>query len=435
LSKLIQINNVNALQLYQILRQGALILIAVLLANSTWAPATIGSYEMLLYLAFVLTFFWITGLTQGLLTLFSKMKAQAQDAFFLQSFLLFSGLCAVIVMALWAFKGPILQLLTGQGDLPHYNLFLCYLFFHQPTYLLEHFYLLRDRPSAILWLGAFTFVGQISAVMAPAYLGFGLGGSIAGLVIFGIFRYGWLLVFLWKEARWQRPSRHLLPWLSVSLPLILYALLGGFHQAFDNWLVGFHYQGDEYRFAVFRYGARELPFALALANAFGTAFLPRIAADTETALIAIREKSRRLFHGLFPLSIFLMLTSSWWFPFVFSEAFRESVPVFNIFLLIMISRLVFARTVLMGLQDNRIILWLSFLELLLNVGLSFLLIPVWGLEGIAMGTVGAFTIDKALLCWLLYRRHGIALKAYTDLRWFLGYSLLMIAAFIVTLRL
>ena len=49
----------------------------------------------------------------------------------------------------------------------------------------------------------------------------------------------------------------------------------------------------------------------------------------------------------------------------------------------------------------------------------------------AFGTVAAHTLEKILLCWFLYRKFGISLSQYTDMRWFLGYSMGMVAGFVV----
>ena len=62
------LSNARAFQLFQLLRQGGLIVIAIALAHSGLALAEIGHYEMLTYLGYLLTFFWVTGFMQGLLS-------------------------------------------------------------------------------------------------------------------------------------------------------------------------------------------------------------------------------------------------------------------------------------------------------------------------------------------------------------------------------
>lgn len=412
------------------MRQGATILIAVFLAKSPLSTEEIGIYEMLLYIGFTLTTFWVTGLMQGFLARYPQLPKEQQPVFLFNAYLLFL-LASSLVLALmiWG-KAGILIVLTGQPELPYYELFAVFLWLNVPAYLVENFYLVLRKPRSIFCFGLFAFGLQALAVLAPVFLGYGLLWSFYALLALGILKYAWLALQLARWGAFKLDVGLALRWASLSIPLMLYALMGSFNQSFDNWLVNFWFKGDEHAFAIFRYGARELPLALALTNAFGSAMLPEVAANLPVALASIRKKSLKLFHLLFPLSIGLALASAWVFPLVFNEDFRASVPVFNLFLLVMVSRLIFSRTILVGLNANRMIFYISILELAFNVALSFALVPFLGLSGIAIGTVAAYSLEKALLCWYLYRKFGIGIGQYTDMRWYLAYSALLILSFV-----
>ncbi|MCB0588632.1 MAG: polysaccharide biosynthesis C-terminal domain-containing protein, partial [Phaeodactylibacter sp.] len=97
------------------------------------------------------------------------------------------------------------------------------------------------------------------------------------------------------------------------------------------------------------------------------------------------------------------------------------------------SRLIFSRTILVGLNANRMVFYISLLELAFNVSLSFALVPFFGLAGVAIGTVAAHSLEKVLLCWYLYRKFGIGLEKYTNLRWYLAYSVIMVLSFVLAL--
>jgi O-antigen/teichoic acid export membrane protein len=430
---LFPITNVKALQVFQILRQGGTILIAILLAKSPLPLKGIGHYEMLFFIAYAFTAFWITGLVQGFLARYPQMEEQEKAGFLGGIYLFFVAIATAVFAILWLFDEPILQFLVGQKELPHYGLFLAFLWVNIPTFLVENFYLVLKRPREILSFGLLSFLLQTIGVLAPIFMGYGLEWAFWGLLIGASFKHAWLWVLLYRSAHLKWDNKLILPWAYSSIPLILYSLIGGFHQSFDNWLVNFFSNGDEQVFAIFRYGARELPLALALSGAFGTALLPEVAADLPSGLQKIKEKSRKLFHLLFPFSIVLVLSSHWLFPIVFSDAFAESVLIFNIFLLITISRLLFSRTVLIGLNENKVILYISLLELPINALLSLLLVNSLGLAGIALGTVIAFSFEKLGLCWYLYKKYRIRLKQYTDLNWFIGYTSILLVCFVLSL--
>ncbi|MCB0548461.1 MAG: polysaccharide biosynthesis C-terminal domain-containing protein [Phaeodactylibacter sp.] len=408
-------------------------MIAVLLAKSPLSTADIGIYEMLLYIGFTLTTFWVTGLMQGFLALYPQLPEEERPVFLFNAYLLFFFASSIVLALLLWGKTGVLLVLTGQDSLPFYELFAVFLWLNVPSYLVENFYLVLRKPRAILYFGLMAFGLQVLAVLVPVFLGFGLLWSFYALLALGVLKFVWLLALVAKRSAFHLNIAVAMRWVWLSVPLMLYALMGSFNQSFDNWLVNFFYRGDEQAFAVFRYGARELPLALALANAFGSAMLPEVAANLEAALVAIREKSLKLFHLLFPLSIFLVLSSKWLFPLVFNEDFGESAIIFNIFLLVTVSRLLFSRTILVGLNANRMIFYFSVFELAFNVALSFALVPFLGLSGIAIGTVAAYTLEKVLLCWYLYSKFGIGLARYTNMRWYLAYSTLMVLGFVVAL--
>lgn len=409
-----------------------MILTAVLLTKSSLDLGDIGAYELLMYIGYTLSFWWITGLVQGLLSQYPKLEHSEQKQLIFNAYLVFSGMSLTIFLIIITFQPHILSLLTGQTEVRYFSVFLSFILLNFPTYLLENLLLLEEKPREILGFGIFSFIGQLAAVLIPVYLGWEFRWSFVGLAVFAGLKHLWLLVNVWQQGIWQLRPDFVKTWIIISFPLILYSVLGGFNVVFDNWLVNHHFQGDEAIFAIFRYGAQELPLTLALTNAFSTAMLPEVAKNLDVSLVAIKNKSRKLFHLLFPLSIILVLTARWIFPLVFNEAFIASVDIFNVYLLILISRLVFSRPILVGLQANKEVLIISIIELVVNVLASLLLVQHFGLAGIALGTLIAYTLEKILLCAYLYLRFGVPVQAYTDLRWFTAYASLLVVAFLLS---
>ncbi|PHN01760.1 lipopolysaccharide biosynthesis protein [Flavilitoribacter nigricans] len=424
--------DVKALQAYHLMRQGATILIAVLLTKTGLATQVIGTYEMLFYLGTLVSAFWIQGLVQGFLSEYPRLPETEQRQLITNAYgaFLLLGLLISAVMILG--KNYLLPWLTGQPELDYYQLFFVYLALNFPPFLLENFFLLWKRPQQNFFYGLISFLPMVAVVVIPPWLSLDFVYSFYGLIVLAACRHLYLLYFVIRRGNWQLRTDLLRRWWWISLPLILYALLAGINVSFDSWLVGQYYRGDETQFAIFRYGARELPFVIALSAALGTALVPRVADQLELALSEIKSKSRKLFHLLFPVSIGLMLTSKWLFPWVFNADFRDSVLIFNIFLLVIISRLIFSRTILVGLQDNRVILIISLVELLANILLSWWLIRQVGLPGVAWGTLLAITLEKILITGYVYYRYRIPWQRYTDLRWLLTYSVLLLLAFAVS---
>ncbi len=416
------------MQLFQIMRQGSVILVGVLLAKSILSQGTIGQYEMLLFLGYTLTFFWINSLLQGLLPLYPELNSEDRKVLFFNSYLLFTGLSTLLLLVLFWGDNFWPYYLVGEPSLPHFHLFAIYLWLNLPTYLVEYFYLLQKKPLGIVSFGLFAFGGHLLVVLLPVFLGYGLRWSFYGLIALALAKHLWTLIFLSQSARvaWQPKlwKNHL----TITFPLMLFTILSGLTTIFDNWLVGWFYE-EEAAFAIFRFGAKELPLVTALAGAFSASLIPEIATDLPQALQMIRQKSLKLFHLLFPISALLLLTSYWWFPLVFNESFAESAKVFNLYLLVLISRMVFTHTILIGLKRTDIVLYISVMEVSLNIVLSLWFVRIWGMEGIALATVIAFSLEKIATMLYLYFRRGIAPRQYLNSSYLLGYSLLLLGSY------
>ncbi len=421
----------TAMQAFHVLRQAGLMLTSILLAKSALTTEAIGHWEMLLYLGYTLSFFWASGLVQGMLALFPKLTPEERPVFVFNAYAVFVVMGLALFCTLYWGQEAAVYWLTHQHELPGLPYFAIFLCLHVPVFLLENLYLLYDRPRSIWAYGWFAALGQAAAVAWPVWQGKGIEGGVIGLAAFAAMRHVLLLVFVWRRGTWRLDWGLCRRWLGSSWPLVGYSLLGGLQAALANWLVAFFYPDDQQQFAVYRYGAMELPFALALTTGFGTAMLPILAQHLEQGMAEMRQRSVQLLHILFVPAIVAMLTASWLFPWVFRTAFRESVPVFHVFLLLLITRVVFSRTVLTALEANRITLLISIVEIITFAVAGYFLGQVYGLIGIAWATLLAFALEKLLQVIVLQKRFGITPRQYTPLGWYALYSGLLAAMYAI----
>ncbi|MFK7932309.1 MAG: polysaccharide biosynthesis C-terminal domain-containing protein [Saprospiraceae bacterium] len=415
----------RAFQFYQVSRQIVLIIISILLAKSSLSAAEIGIYELLLYISYALTFFWISGWLQSALVQYNKLAPTEQPAFFSQLYLLFSGAAIAIFLLLNVAETALTQFFASRPQLPHFQLFSTYVLVQIPTFLVENFYLLK-KANRELWIYAVAnIILHLALVVIPVFLGYGLIGVIWGLLILVIIKHIWLLTQLWKYGSWAWKSALIKKIIILGMPLVGYAFISSFALTFDNWLVNWWYVGDAEQFAIFRYGARELPVVFALANAFSTAMLPDVSANLTQSLKDIKSKSKRLFHILFPISILGLLVSYPLFPLIFNETFRASAAIFNVYLLIVSSRLLFPHTIVIGIGEGSFMAKVSIIELIINVLASLIFVKYYGLVGIAFGTVIAYAFEKVAHVWYLRKYHQIRFAQYVDVKWFWGYTLIL----------
>lgn len=419
----LRIGNISSLQFFQLLRFSTFLLIGIVFTKTSLNNVEIGQYETLLFIAGAISFFWLNGLIQGLLSLFDKTKKKTNQ--FFNVFVLLSVLSLIAVLFLFLFEKSISGTLLHDSGIPFLKYLTVYLFFSTPASLVEYIYLLKDKAKSIVLYGTISFSLMLLLVTIPVVLGWSIEYAITGLVISSIIRYVWLLILLKKYSVWNLSTTFIFSHLKLSFPLILSAFLSGSAQYIDGFIVTSYF--DEATFAVFRYGAREFPLVLLLANAFSSAMIPHFSNREKLAgsLREIKEYSKKLMHVLFPLSIGLIAFTHLLFPVVFNNGFSESATIFNIYLLLIVSRLFFPQTILIGLKETGVIAWASFLEIIINVSLSLWFVVLWGLPGVAYATIVAYIFEKLFLSIMLVKKTGISAVKYLNISLHLTYSLLL----------
>lgn len=421
----LRLGNISSLQFFQLARFSTFILIGVLLAKAGFSTAEIGQYETLIFISGAVSFFWLNGLIQGML---ASHDNQPKNQFF-GVFVVVSVLTVLMIAFLLIFEQTFSHLLLKSDQIPLMTYLCAYLFFSVPANLVEYIYLVKNQPEKIRWYAAISFSVMFVLVALPALLGFPLTHVVIGLLVSAALRYAWLIFILIREGKYQLTSGYINKLLKLSFPLIISALLSGSAQYIDGFIVSSHF--DEAAFAVFRYGAREFPLVLLLANAFSVAMIPRFAqeANRAEAILQIKTYSRRLMHALFPASILMLALSHLLFPVVFNTSFTESATIFNIYLILVVSRLMFPQTILIGMKETGIIAWASLLEIVANVGLSLWFVQLWGLAGIAYATVIAYLFEKCFLAFILKTKYKVPVRQYLNISVLLIYSVLLLAVF------
>ncbi len=412
---------VRALQFFQVLRFGTFFLTGILFAKLGLSTYDIGIYEALLFLGSVLSFFWLSGLSQSLLANYKKAEKSKE---FFNAFLVLSGFSVLVFIAFRLLITPYSFMANNPEVLYFYGTFTFYLLFIGPSFLVEYMLLLKEKSTGLVLYGGVAFSIQLLAVAGPIALGYGLDEALQGLVLSSVVRFIILVALLVKYAEFKLDIQFLGQFISTATPLMAATLLSGSAEYLDGFIVSKFF--DEGTFAVYRYGAKEFPLVMLMANAFSNGMVPKVnQLGLQDAMKAIKQESKNLMHLFFPISIGLMLVSQWLYPQLFNADFVESAAVFNVYLLLVVSRLVFPQTILIGLRKTKTIMWVAGLELTVNFGLSILFVQHYGLVGIAFATVIASVLDKIVLMLLLRNSEGISPSSYWNWKLHLGYSVVI----------
>lgn len=408
-----------------------MMLIGIVFAKSGLTTSQIGQYETFLLIAGAVSFFWLNGLIQGFLPLVKRETIESRSPVLFNVFILVSALAVLASLFLVVFEHSMASLLLKKPAIPYLNYLLIYIITSSPASLVEYIYLVKNQGRQIVVYGCVSFLLMFLLVIIPAIMGLGIGYSIAGLIASTIIRYVWLIILLLRNTSFAFDGQFLRQHLISSSPLILSMLLSGSAQYIDSFIVTSYF--DDATFAIFRYGAREFPLVLLLANAFSISMLPGFSDRAQLAsnLEKIKSNAQNMSNWMFPLSGVFMLLSHWAFPVVFNVSFSQSATIFNIYLLLIISRLLFPQTILIGLQKTNLIMWASLLEIIVNVTCSLIFVRLFGLPGVAYGTFVAYVFEKLLLMAFVSKTYDIRVSAYINTSKHLLYSLLLAGEFVV----
>lgn len=420
------------MQTFHFLRFGTSVLIGILLAKSGLPTAQISIYETLLFLGNLVSFFWIMGGQNALLQYFPRLSEADKKKALFNVFLIFLALGIFSAALLFGSKNFIISQFTNYGDLPFVELICIYLVFNTPSFLIHIYYLLLKKFRAIVVFGILSFSLQIVVVVLPIFLGYSLHETFFGLIGLALAKFLWSLFLLTRHASFRFDFRFLKIYPLLALPLILHILIGNSVEYMDGLIVTSHFT-DEKAFAIYRFGARELPFSLLLIGALVTALIPELSENFEEGLKQIKEKTKSLSHWLFPLSALLMLVSPFLFPMVYNADFQESAQVFNVYLLMLSSRILLPQVVIISRQKNYFLVISALIETAVNVSLSLILVQNYGLEGIAFASVLAYLLNKVNMIVFNRLVLKIPLNDYVPVRNYLIYNGLLFGSFYLSL--
>jgi O-antigen/teichoic acid export membrane protein len=131
-------------------------------------------------------------------------------------------------------------------------------------------------------------------------------------------------------------------------------------------------------------------------------------------------------HSSYPLIGILIMTSPFIFEAIFGTTYKSSASIFNVYLLLTLTQLIFPQSILTARGDTKLLWYISLAELAVNIVASIILLRYFGLIGIAWGTLIAFVFEKMVLLYFLNTRYKITPSMIVDLRVWGGYAFVLI---------
>jgi O-antigen/teichoic acid export membrane protein len=217
------------------------------------------------------------------------------------------------------------------------------------------------------------------------------------LATFLIFMPAIYLMYKTTEGtEWLPDKDNIIEQLKYSVPLGVATLIGTMVKNLDKILVSSLSSPEE--FAVYVNGAWEIPLIAVITGSIISVLIPEFSEMYRTGNL---KRILAVWHSamlksaliIFPLMIFLFIVAPTLMRFVFSEEYENSSLPFRVYLLALPIRITQFGAIFMAAGKNKLILYRSFVSLVINFGLSLLLMKIIGNIGAAIATV------LVLYCW------------------------------------
>jgi len=421
---------IRLIQFFQLSRHVSLVFYAFLLPTLGFLKGDIGSFELLQLLAFTLSFFWISGLIQGLMQIYPNLTDIEKKNLIQIAFWLFFTITIFFVAIIYL--GLYLRVTSFQflGQISFFHIFLGYMVLNTPAQILEYV-LFLDSNKWLKTFCLFSFPIQIIFFSIPLILFHSLTMGVSGLFLWALVRF-LFFIFQYVKRPLFIPLKLIIHWIKYAVPLVFSSLVGGLSTVINAALVQHYFNGNMAIFAIYRYGARELPFVNGLFEGLGIGIIPALVSDIKTGLLTLRGNTLNLIHLVFPPAILMTLFVHYWFPLIFTNQFQDSIPIFKIFLLLVSLRIIPTNPVLNALGKSNQLAIIGLSELVIHVCCSMIGLRLFGLTGMAFATVIAHLFEKTAGLLILGRQHHISVNDIIPVRWWLFYTLLLVGSYFIS---
>jgi O-antigen/teichoic acid export membrane protein len=424
----LKLTQLSSLQLFQLMRYGTLFLNSVLMSNFLRSVNDVSAYETLFQYGSMFYTFWLSGVTNSL---FPLRPVHGKKIYY-NAFMVLCVLSTVAGLMMMGFAQTDSSL-PNQQLLQEYGI---YTIINATTYLTEFLLILEHRYLHVIIYASVIFVLQILCNILPVIFNKDLFVVVHALIFLSVAKLVYAVFILRKFAEAVFDRSIVVNLVRKSSPVMLSLLFAGSIDFSNGYIIRHYLKALD--FARYRAGAREFPVFLIMTNTLSNVLSGQIAQFHSTyrlteGLQLLKEKSLKLMHYLFPAAIVLMCLSKYMFVVLYfnKPEFVEGYKIFNIMLLLVVSRFVFGQTVLMGIHKNRYLAYTSIAEYLAIVLLAWLFVTPFGIVGVAFGMLLGCYLEKVVLVYFC-KREGIEMAEYIPIRSWAIYSAVLWVIFIIT---
>ena len=373
-------------------------LLLFILLSRTLPPETYGSFRLVWMINKGLIEIFALGLPLSILYYLARLRDAEKRRFIAQSLVLLCGGAAVTAFGIYLLADPIARAFGNPALAPLLRLFCIYPVLIAPSLAVESVLVAGGR---VFQFAVFSILSR-TGVLAAGALAVALGGNLGhlfGLILaVGVIEISAAFVLLRAAARAfeaadrpgelaRRPTVR--EQFAVALPTGLSNMVGIINQELDKLIIAGSFSLDQ--FARYANGAMEIPLLGTIVSSVSTVLMPEF---TRRYYTGDRAGVLRLWHdsvcnvGLlqFPVLIFFGVYATEVIVLLFSDVYRESAVIFQIYIFATLPKLTWYGTLLVAIGRRKAPFYGSLVALALKLVLNVLLIRWIGFVGPAIAT-------------------------------------------------
>jgi O-antigen/teichoic acid export membrane protein len=350
-----------------------------------------GTYQQVMLICITVSIFIAFGLPDSVY--YFLPRTQNKKRFLLRTLLLLNLLGIVATIVIVAVRNPLGEWMNNPR-LPELALIFGFYLIGLASYqMLDSTFLSLGRGRSLALVNVVFSLLFFLFVSVPVLLGMPLKAILTSILIYYLAQAVFLLVFILRlsgELGDFRKGDNLGEQLRYSAPIGGSRLSGTLAKAVDRFVISFFYTPKDY--AIYDRGAMQLPFVNIFAYTIGAVLLPRYVefhreGKSEEVLKLWHESVRQVALIMFAIFALCLFFARDVITVLFTDTYLGSVSIFKIYLLLLPFQVTAYGSILRATKNTKHILYVTLMELTVNIILSLTLVRLLGPKGPAVATI------------------------------------------------
>lgn len=288
-----------------------------------------------------------------------------------------------------------------------------YLFFFLNLDCWEEYWLSKRRSEYVLYYATIRMFARMTAIVLCAYLTRSVILIIWSMVAVEVIRFIFVLGYLVKTRRLvKRIDRDAVKTQLVFIvPIGLTTVINYFNSQISQLFISIHL-GVTF-LAIYVIGSYQVPVLNIIKSSVSDVIFPEITQRNDQDLnsgLELWRKANVVYCALiFPLFVVFFFYADIIIKLMFTETYSDAIPIFRVYLILMVRRCFEMSVPIRSLNKNKYFLLVNAAQMVVNVGLLFLLYKIFGIIGPALALVLSDIFQAICLSGLVMRFYKVTI--------------------------